>query len=51
MDSRAAPHHDSEEEDHHDHDEFESFVLDLPEVADVPALIATIDVVFGEVDR
>ncbi|TNC74816.1 cobalamin biosynthesis protein CobW [Rubellimicrobium roseum] len=40
MATRAAPHHDSEEEDHHDHDEFESFVLDLPEVSDVPALTA-----------
>ena len=40
MATRAAPHHDSEEEDHHDHDEFESFVLDLPEMPDVPALTA-----------
>ncbi|TNC52392.1 cobalamin biosynthesis protein CobW [Rubellimicrobium rubrum] len=40
MATRAAPHHDSEEEDHHDHDEFESFVLDLPEVADVATLTA-----------
>jgi cobalamin biosynthesis protein CobW len=37
MDSRAAPHHDNEGEDH-DHDEFESFVVDLPEVSDVAAL-------------
>lgn len=36
MASRAAPHHDNEED--HDHDEFESFVLDLPEVTDVSAL-------------
>jgi cobalamin biosynthesis protein CobW len=28
MGTRSAPHHDNEEEDH-DHDEFESFVLDL----------------------
>lgn len=38
MASRAAPHHDAEED--HDHDEFESFVLDLPEVADTEALAA-----------
>jgi cobalamin biosynthesis protein CobW len=37
METRSAPHHDNEEEDH-DHDEFESFVLDLPEVPDVQAL-------------
>ncbi len=39
METRSAPHHDNEEGDH-DHDEFESFVVDLPEVADVPALTA-----------
>ena len=39
METRSAPHHDNEEEDH-DHDEFESFVLDLPEVSDVQALTA-----------
>lgn len=33
MAARAAPHHDAEGEDH-DHDEFESFVADLPELAD-----------------
>ncbi|EYD73975.1 CobW GTPase involved in cobalt insertion for B12 biosynthesis [Rubellimicrobium mesophilum DSM 19309] len=37
METRSAPHHDNEEEGH-DHDEFESFVLDLPEVPDVAAL-------------
>ena len=39
MATRSAPHHDNEEEDH-DHDEFESFVLDLSEVSDVAALTA-----------
>jgi cobalamin biosynthesis protein CobW len=39
MNTRSAPHHDNEEEDH-DHDEFESFVLDLPELSDVSALAA-----------
>ncbi|MBP1806148.1 cobalamin biosynthesis protein CobW [Rubellimicrobium aerolatum] len=39
MATRSAPHHDAEDDDH-DHDEFESFALDLPEVADIPALTA-----------
>jgi cobalamin biosynthesis protein CobW len=39
MGTRSAPHHDNED-DEHDHDEFESFVLELPEVTDVPALTA-----------
>jgi cobalamin biosynthesis protein CobW len=39
METRSAPHHDNEEEDH-DHDEFESFVLDLPEIADPATLTA-----------
>jgi cobalamin biosynthesis protein CobW len=39
MATRSAPHHDNEDEDH-DHDEFESFVVDLPEVADVATLTA-----------
>lgn len=38
MESRAAPHHDFEEGDDHDHDEFESFSVEIPEVADVKAL-------------
>jgi cobalamin biosynthesis protein CobW len=38
MAARAAPHHDAEGEDH-DHDEFESFVAELGEVAD-PAAFA-----------
>lgn len=40
MAARAAPHHDAEGPDHdaHDHDEFESFVVDMAEVADPAAL-------------
>jgi cobalamin biosynthesis protein CobW len=41
MAGRAAPHHDAEGEDH-DHDEFESFVADLPGETDRDALLARI---------
>ena len=49
LETRSAPHHDNEEEDH-DHDEFESFVLDLPEVADVPALTARLKTAIEDYD-
>ena len=36
-------HHGDHHHDHHDHDAFESFVVDLPETADVTALLARIE--------
>jgi cobalamin biosynthesis protein CobW len=36
-DDRRAPHHDAEDPNHHDHDEFESFVVTRPPLADIPA--------------
>ncbi len=46
---RAAPHHDSQGEDH-DHDEFESFVLELPEIADVAGFVTRVTETIREHD-
>ena len=49
MAARFAPHHDSEGEDHN-HDEFASFVLELPEITDVSGFLARVTNVVRKYD-
>ena len=42
MEARRAPHHEAEGEEDHDHDEFETFVVEAGEAADVAALKARV---------